>query len=309
MAAFYLSAFPAMAADYSSELDSMWDFDRPAVSETRFRAEAARHPGASREAVEAATQVARTLSLQRRFVDADRVLDRIEIALAAQPPRVRVRYLLERGRRDNSSGNRERAVTWFERALAASADDTLPGSDYYRVDALHMLGIATPAERQLDWNLRALAAAEGSTDERTRVWRASLLNNIGWTMHDRGDYPAALGYWRQALAARESGQDAKATRIARWTVARGLRSVGRLDDAEAIQIALVHELDDAQAPDGYVYEELAEIAMARGDAATAGPWAAKALALLRNDAGFVASEPARIERLTQIAGSSAASPR
>ena len=291
----------SVSGDYSERLDALWTFEQPAGSETRFRTEAARHAPGSREAAEAATQIARALGLQRRFADADRTLDAVKLTLARQPPRVRVRYLLERGRRDNSSASPGKAFAWFEQALIASADDALPGADFYRVDALHMLAIAAPASRQLALNLRALAAADAAQDARTRGWRAPLLNNLGWTMHERGDYPAALAYWRDALAAFEAKGDVRSTRIARWTVARGLRSVGRLDEAEAIQRALADELDAAHAPDGYVFEELAEIAVARGDRSAAQPWAAKALALLSQDTDFRASEPGRLARLADLA--------
>ena len=292
----------AAAADYSHHLDALWDFDSPGASETRFRTEASRWKPGSREASEATTQVARSLGLQRRFAAADRALDAVKPTLARLPARVRVRYLLERGRRDNSSGHGDRAYAWFEQALAATVGDALPGADYYRVDALHMLAIAAPLARQRAWNLEALATADASADPRTRGWRASLLNNLGWTMHQRGDDEAALAYWQDALTASEAKGDTSAIRIARWTVARGLRAVGRLGEAEAMQRALVAELDAANAPDGYVFEELAEIAVARGDRAAAATWAEKALTLLAHDAELRASEPARLARLAELAG-------
>ena len=130
---------------------------------------------------------------------------------------------------------------------------------------------------------------------------ASLLHNLGWTMHERGEYAAALDYWRNALAVREAAHDVARTRIARWTVARGLRSLGRLDEAEAAQRALVDELQAANAPDGYVFEELAEIALARGDRAAAQPWAEKALAILGEDADLHANDAARLARLAEVA--------
>ena len=287
--------------DYSQRLDALWDFDSPATSEARFRAEAARHSPRSREALEAATQVARAQGLQRRFTDADRTLDAVLGELDAQPARVRVRYLLERGRRQNSSGHASEALAWFEQAVTASGSDAFPGAAYYHVDALHMLAIAAPPERQLEWHRRALAAAESAQDARTRGWRASLLHNLGWTMHGRGDYQAALDCWRQALAEREAAHDVARTRIARWTVARGLRSIGKLDEAEAMQRALVDELAAAKAPDGYVFEELAEIAVARGDRAAARPWAAKAFAILNEDADLRANDAARLSRLAELA--------
>ena len=303
LAAFFLTEVVVAkpSVDYSERLDALWDFDNPAASETRFRAEVARHPAQSREAAEAATQIARAQGLQRKFTDADRTLDGVQRTLDTQPVRVRVRYLLERGRRDNSSQRRAPAVAWFEQALAASANDTLAGAAYYRVDALHMLAIASPPEQQLDFHKRAIAAAQAADDERTRSWRASLLHNLGWTMHDRGDDAAALDYWRQALAMREAANDVPRARIARWTVARGLRALGELDEAEAMQRALADELQAANAPDGYVFEELAEIALARGDRVAARPWAAKAYALLSEDADLRANDPARLARLAELA--------
>jgi tetratricopeptide (TPR) repeat protein len=288
------------ATDFSERLDGLWNFDQPAASEARFRAEATQHRAWSREAVETATQLARALGLQRRFAEANKILDMIEPSLPRLPARVRVRYLLERGRCENSSGHPAAAFGWFEQALAASAQDDLPGAAYYRVDTLHMLAIAAPAEGQVEWNLKALAAATDGRDERTRHWRASILNNLGWSMHARGDDGRALAYWQEALSAREAAHDVAGTRIARWTVARGLRSLGRLDEAEAMQRALAADLDAAHAPDGYVFEELAQIASARGDRAAARTWAAKALALLENDPDLRANEPERLAHLADL---------
>ena len=291
----------AGAADYSQRLDALWNFERPKESEARFRTEAAHHARGTREMAEATTQIARTLGLQRRFADADRALKAVKPMLRHLPARVRVRYLLERGRRDNSSGNAARAFAWFEQALAASVDDTLPGADFYRVDALHMLALAAPVSRRVAWNLKALAAADASQDPRTRGWRASLLHNLGFAMHERGNDEAALAYWQQALSAREAAHDVERTRIARWTVARGLRALGRLEEAEAIQRRLADEFAAANAPDGDVFEELAEIAFARGDHDAARAWAAKALALLDDDVDLRTDEPGRRARLEALA--------
>ena len=290
-----------LAEDYSERLDALWSFADSVASEARFRAESLRHAPGSREAAEASTQIARAQGLQRNFAAADATLDGVAHTLDAQPARVRVRYLLERGRRDNSSGRTAEAMTWFEQALAASERDTLPGAAYYRVDALHMLAIAAPQAQSLEWHRQALAAANAASDARTRGWRASLLNNLGWTLHDRSDYAAALDCWREALAAREAMGDVGRIRIARWTVARGLRSLGRLDEAESMQRALASELASAGTPDGYVFEELAEIALARGDRAAAQPWAAQAVAILAEDRDLRANDAARLARLADLA--------
>ena len=244
------------------------------------------------------TQVARTLGLQRKFADANALLDSVEADLGSLPTHVRVRYLLERGRTFNSSGAPQRAVPLFAEALALSERDK---DEFYAVDAAHMLGIAAPAGERLGWNLKALSLADAATDPRARGWRASLFHNIGWTYFDAGDAKTALDYWQKALAAREATGNAASIRVAKWTVGRGLRGVGRLDDAEATQKSLAAELDRIGETDGYVYEELAEIALARGDAKAAGPWAAKAHAALKDDPYLAANEAPRLARLAALA--------
>ena len=216
------------------------------------------------------------------------------------PTRVRIRYLLERGRTRNSGGDKAAAIPLFTEAVALRARDTLPGADFYEVDALHMLGIAAPPAEQLGWNRKALAAAEASSDPRARGWAASLTHNIGWTYFDAGDPATALTYWQKALPMREAQGNAENIRVAKWTIARGLRAVGKLDDAEAIQLKLVAETEKAGEPDGYIYEELAEIAVARGDKAAAAPWAAKAYAQLKDDGYLKANEAARLQRLADL---------
>jgi tetratricopeptide (TPR) repeat protein len=257
------------------------------------------------QALVVTTLIARAQGLQRQYAEAQATLDTVAAVLDGAPSHVRVRYLLERGRTFNSSGAAARAVPLFTEALAlAECNDDA----FYAVDAAHMLGIAAPPAARLEWNLKALALAEKADEPRAQRWDASLYNNIGWTYHDRGDYATALRYWEKGLAARKERGDAANTRIAQWTVARGLRSLGRLDDALAIQLALATELDTLGTPDGYVYEELAEIALARGDAPAAAPWARKAHAMLKDKPGSDADEAKRAARLAQIAAGTPPTP-
>ena len=290
---------------FAAALDAQWDFGRPAVSEQRFRAELAMWPADSTEAQEARTQVARALGLQRRFDEAHALLDTVEAKLATLPTHVRVRYLLERGRTINSSGARQRSAPLFAEAFELAERDR---DEYYAVDAAHMLGIVTPAAEQLGWNSKALALAEGAADPRARGWQASLCNNIGWTYFEAGDAKTALDYWERALAARVAMGNAASTRMAKWAVARGYRAVGRLDAAEATQKDLLAEFDRIGETDGYVYEELAEIALARGDTSGARPWAAKAHAALKDDPNLAANEAPRLARLAAIAAGNARAP-
>ena len=106
------------AAAFAAALDAQWDFGKPAISEQRFRGELAKWPPDSGEARKSRTQIARALGLQRKFTEANAMLDGVEAKLGSLPAHVRIRYLLERGRTLNSSGTPERAVPLFAEALA-----------------------------------------------------------------------------------------------------------------------------------------------------------------------------------------------
>jgi tetratricopeptide (TPR) repeat protein len=294
------AAAPATAPLDVTALDRWWDFDHPAKSEATFRAELAKLPADSSARLELTTQIARAQGLQRRFNEAHATLDEVEARLAGQPPRVSVRYLLERGRVFNSSRQADRAVPLFHGALDQAR---AAGEDFLAIDAAHMLGIAAPAAERLDWNLLAVKLTEETGDTRSKRWLASLYNNIGWTYHDRGDDARALAYFEKALPAWEVRGNAQAVRAAKWSVARALRALGRYDEALAIQRALFEEIERSGEADGYVYEELGELTLARGDAAGSKPWFARAYATLYADAGFAANEPERLARLKQLGGS------
>ncbi|MET3807493.1 tetratricopeptide (TPR) repeat protein [Nakamurella sp. UYEF19] len=271
-----------------ARLDALWDFDDPAASAERFHVELSRlEPGSTAHA-ELRTQVARALTLQHLEQEALAELSAVE-AEGRDDPQVRARLELERGRVDNSNGRAAAAVPHFQAAATAAAD---AGDDFLVVDALHMLAIADD-ERSDEWTRQALAATEASTDPRTRRWMGSLRNNYGWTLHDRGDFPGALEQFEGALTANQETGIAKRIRIAEWSVARALRSLGRFDEALAIQSRLVQGPED-----GFVSEELGELLLATGRPDEAAPHFATAATLLSADPWF--DEPDRLARLVRL---------
>ena len=142
--------------------------------------------------------------------------------------------------------------------------------------------------------------ARTSPDPRARRWVGSLANNMGWARHEAGDYDEALALFQVALEERRREGTANQVRIARWCVARCLRSLGRVEEALAEQQALAAELETEGEVDGYVDEELAEclLALGRGDDARAH--FSRAYAELSGDAGLRATEPERLERLRSL---------
>jgi tetratricopeptide (TPR) repeat protein len=273
-------------------LSELWDFERPAVSEERFRAALAEADG--EDTLVLRTQLARALGLQRRFDAAAAELD----AVAAGPdstPLVRTYLDLERGRVLNSGGDPAKARPCF---LAALDEAERAGLDHLAVDAAHMMAIVEPGEAQIPWAERALAIAEASDDPRARRWVGSVTHNLGWTMHDLGRYDEALAHFEHALAFREQQDEPELIRVGRWTVARCLRSMQRYDEALVIQ----RKLADNGPEDGYVAEELGELLLALGRPEEAAPHFARAYALLSTDEWLLNAEPDRLRRLSELGG-------
>jgi tetratricopeptide (TPR) repeat protein len=229
----------------------LWDFDDPVTSAERFldAAEHAEEP----DRTSWLTQYARALGLQEKYDEATKVLDR----LTSDDPQAATYLALERGRVLRSSSRPEDARPYFDSAAGTAQQ---AGLDALHIDALHMVALVAAPEDQPAINERALAIARASTDPRARDWDASLLNNMGMTQADAGDFEAALATFEEALAARLRIGEPDRTRVARWMIGWALRNLGRRDEALAVQHALKDELAAVGEDDPYVDEELALLA-------------------------------------------------
>ncbi|MCH8274658.1 MAG: tetratricopeptide repeat protein [Armatimonadetes bacterium] len=286
-------------SDRLPDLDELWDFENPAETESRFRKVL---PDASDDpayAAELLSQIARAEGLQQKFKEAHDTLDEAERLSNETMVRARVRCLLERGRVYNSSGSPERARPFFLEALSLAERG---GEENLAVDAAHMMAIIESSGSRLEWNLRAVKIAENSKDEKAKRWLGSLYNNIGWTYHDAGEFEKALEFFKMALEYREARGKARPIQIAKWCVARCMRSLGRVEEAFEAHKSLAAELEESGAGDGYVFEELGECLLALNREAESKPFFAKAHEELSKDPWLSKNEPERIERLRSLSG-------
>ena len=275
-------ALPVAAAPL--DLRALWDFDHPELSEQRFRD---RLPAASPEqALILQTQIARSLGLRQRLDEARALLQSLRPQLDAAGPEARVRWQLEWGRTWASAVHDRNTLAEADRQRARgafrTAADTARGAglDALAVDALHMLPFTTTDLAQdLAWNQEALAVALASPQADAQRWEASLRNNLGVTLNDLGRHAEALAMLQQALDALQR-QQAPVTRqrIGHWMVANTLRRLGRIDEALAIQQRLDRDNAADGTPDPYVFEELVLLHRARGEAALAADYEARAQA-------------------------------
>lgn len=219
------------------DIDSYWEYSDPAASEARFRDLLAGATGDER--LELLTQVARTFSLRKRFDEAHRLLDEVEPQLQKAGLRPRLRYLLERGRAFNSSGEKDKARALFERAWNEGKDTSNEG---LAVDAAHMVAITySGTTRGVTWNERGLALARESRDPKARALIAAMLNNMAWDLHDLGKLEESLAKFREAEAAWIERGQPRQIQVAKWSVAQALRALGRQDEAAIIERKLEAE--------------------------------------------------------------------
>jgi tetratricopeptide (TPR) repeat protein len=167
-----------------------------------------------------------------------------------------------------------------------------------------MVALVKSGASQASWNAKALRLAERSRDPVARQWRGSLLNNMGWSEFEAGNYRAALRSFTRALRYRQPDGDAAETRVAKWCVAKTLRLLGRTTEALRMQQNLLTAWRRAKGKDGYVFEELGECYWAMAKAKEARPFFRSAYAELSKDPWLVAQEPARLKRLLDLAGGS-----
>ena len=270
----------------SAEIDALWSISDPVNGEIKLKKALTEYPAS---ADELHTQIARSQGLQGRFHEAWE-----EIAKVSTTPRevVQIRVQLESGRLKNTSGDTKESQAHFLKAFALAEQGHF---DFYAVDAAHMLGIVSEGQESVQWNEKALKIATNSKDERAQKWKGSLLNNLGWSYFSMGNFDTALIAFGSALEFQQTTGNPVRIRIARWAVARCLRTLKRYDEAFAIQSDLIQYPEQ-----GYVSEELGELLLVMDRPDEARLRFRKAYELLSPGLSSDPNERARLTRLKEL---------
>jgi tetratricopeptide (TPR) repeat protein len=260
-----------------------WDFANPGASMEDFAARTQIEEKESSRQIWR-TQMARAKALLGDFEGAREILAEVGVALeqlSHGPDRrhLAARLAIESGRVSNSEGDPAAARPYFE---LANQEATAAGAEGLAIDALHMIAIVEGklggSSESRVWNEMALTQARASQDPDARRWRASLLNNLGWALHDAGDPEEALSRFEEAAELRRQAGTPVAIEQAEWAVGRVLRTLGRFEEALAVQLGLASQPPGAD--DGYVYQEIGENLLTLGRSEQADSAFARARELL-----------------------------
>jgi tetratricopeptide (TPR) repeat protein len=206
----------------ADRLRPLWDFDDLDASEERFRTQLEQEESDAGRA-EVLTQVARVHGLRDDFDTCAKTLDEAE-ALAGSSATARIRIELERGRMYRSSGDPEAALPLFESAFTRASQ----AAEYYLAgDAVHMCALVVPnREAMEEWTQRGLELGERNPDG--AYWAGPLLNNLGWSYYDSGEYERALELFERALEVRERDPENQAAIAhAREAIETTLEALGK----------------------------------------------------------------------------------
>lgn len=257
------------------KLEALWDFHDLEATRSRFaeRLAAARSSGDLESAACILTQIARIDGLQDSRKDAHEKLNEAARLATSPSGEAAVRIELETGRLARDEGNATEAARLFQQALDLAKTLQL---NELAVDALHMLAIVAPPERALELANEAQSLVEAGGEE-LRGWLGPILNNSGWSLFDLGRYDEAISCFKRDAALRNAIGATAERQIADWNAAVALRAAGKLDEAEQMQHDLETEIGAQGEGIAYVFEELAELADAKGEIGKAATYAQKAL--------------------------------
>lgn len=290
----------AMSQNTLPEFDKLWNYGDPAGTGAKFREilPQAEAYGDTAYLVELLTQIARTESLRMNFDEAHKILDRAETMLNDNLKRPKLRYLLERGRTYNSGKVYDKAGVLFLDAYNLGMEIK---EDNLTIDAAHMMGIVEKGEESLKWNDIAIELAEKTEDKKAKGWLGSLYNNTGWTYHDMGEYEKALSLFEKNVIWHTERNSKMELGIAKWCVARTLRSLNRIDGALKMQFDLKQWFDDNNLEeDGYNYEEIGECLLLQNKRDEAKLYFKKAHEILSKDIWMAENEKDRLDRLKKL---------
>ena len=240
------------------------------------------------------TQDARQMGLAGDFEQAHTMLDEA-ITLARGQDAELAHCAIERGRLYNSSGSPERSLPFFKTAWDLARKSS---NHDLAVDAAHMMAIAAPVDDAIFWTQTALDYIAQYPN--AAAWKGPLYNNLGWSYFEAGRLEEALVTFQKGIdiRARAGGPE---LRIAKYTVIRTLRALGRIPEAIIMGEDVVAAADATGDSAPFVYEELAECYAFTGAVEKSRSCAVRALADLSSNRSFAKDEPDRLTRLRVLA--------
>ncbi len=297
--AILITALIILAAE-TPDIDTLWDYSNPKQTEILFKDLLKDYPKEGEWTISLKTQLARAMGMQQKFDSATAVLDDVEGELKKDMAEANTRYNLEMGRVVFSSGDRDKAREYFQRAIDISEGGDIP---MLYLDALHMMAMVLPPEEGIKYNLMSIEYIEKSENDVLSGWLGPLYNNTAWTYNDLGEYDKAMKLFLKDAEFRQAIGDDRGYLITQYSIGFTHRQMGNIDRALQMQEELRSTIEENRLPpDGYNLEELGELYMIKGEEERAKEFFGQAYEILSQDPWLISNEPDRLERLKEVSG-------
>ncbi|HLD99524.1 MAG TPA: hypothetical protein VJB59_04655 [Bdellovibrionota bacterium] len=297
-----------------SSLEQFWNPTEPNESEGSYRkllAAAENGPTPDRSYLaDLYSRIARAEAAQMKLKDAHASLKKAE-HLLHQPgaaPRVSATILwhLETGRLEVLEKTPSQARSHLVIAWELATDS---GEDDLAVQIALMMSAIEPQKQQQDWIIRAIGLAEDSPNQHVKRWLGSLYTALGWKQYDLRQFETALKTFEKAFGHLQIHGTRREVFVAKWSIGKVLRIMGRTELALGIQNDLLTELRAGGAGGagiaggsrgGRLFEELAECLHILKRTAEAQPYFELAYRELSTDTWVVDNQPVLLKRLKDL---------
>jgi tetratricopeptide (TPR) repeat protein len=209
----------------------------------------------------------------------------------------RLRWLVEKARvlvleRTPSQAHAALTEAW---ALAINS-----GEDDLAVEVAQQFAAIESQKMQLEWIRKGIELAESSPSPRAKRWLGSLYASWGWKLYDVRQFESALEKFHTALRHFKAAGTARELFVAKWSVGKVLRALGKLEEALGSQQVLLAELGIGGARDGRLYEEIAECLQALKRAPEAQLYFELAYRELIGDEWAKENQPQMLKRMKDL---------
>jgi len=287
------------------DLDSIWNPLDAKSSVSTYRTlleEAEKLQGGDRcHWIELLSLIARAEGFQKNFTEAHALLDQAEKLLnekeAAYRVTARIRWLLEKGRLHIYEKTPSQARTFFSEAWTLAFNS---GEDYFSVEIAQLMATTEPMKTQQDWIQRAIGIAENSPMPKTKKSLGNLYASLAWKLYDLRQYEKALEVFQKALRHLKANGTPREAFVAQWSIGKVLRTLGKTEEALAIQKVLVSELGLSGAKDGRLYEEVAECLQTLDRTTEAQLYFELAYKELSSDEWVTDNQPVKLKRMKDL---------
>lgn len=285
------------------DVDGFWNFDDLAATEVSIRGRLPAEASGpwTEESLGALTQLARLQALQGKLVESKATLEQADSFLPLIDPARRlngeIRCELERGRWWCLSKMPAKAQSHFSRAwdLALQSERM-----FFAIDAAVMISDIQPLKQRPAWFRKALDLAEASQQGDGRLWLGQLYMLEGWQSFDAHRYVDALESFAKSLDHHQGTGDIPGVRVAKWSIGRTMRALGRHHEALRVQQEILEDLKREGQANGHVDLEIAECMQALRLHEEARPFYGSAHKLLADNAWYSDNHPWELKRIQKL---------